>query len=320
MPSMTSSSPKTGTIDYPQGTLSYIFHPPTSSAASSHSKPPLIFIHSGVSDQLLWDGEVAYFTHRGYPCLTYDLPGFGLTTIKPSILEKWKANQGQGIDIISQEGILDHLECLDLLITHLSTLVSTDIKPVLVGLSMGAGIALEYIIAHSSSTSGLIMIAGGIRGADFSPSGPEEVETFTLNGKFTTEKDAEGLAQLMVKLWADGPRTPGRFRGNRDKMMEWNRDICKREVEGTGGSGVPWKQSNGVFPPMEHLSEVKVPTLVAWGEEDVRCISETMKKIVEQVKGVEGRGWERCAHMVNLEEGEVFDAWVGEWLARKFVR
>lgn len=192
------AAPKTGSLEVAEGTLSYTYYAPSPSSTTdsdqpTKARPPLVFIHSGVTDQHLWDEQAAYLSARGYPCLTYDLLGFGLSPIKDSVIEEWKAKAQPQSQPQSQpqlrtqteseskiqsstssnatddkdDGIIDHLHSLTLLITQVLPSLLPHIpstqphpqppKPILIGLSMGAGLALEHHLAHAASSAALIL-------------------------------------------------------------------------------------------------------------------------------------------------------------------
>lgn len=74
---------ETGFLDVPEGKIFYsLWTPP-----SLDSRPPILFVHAGVSDHTLWDAQVDFLQPKGWAILRYDLFGFGKSTPYDTYLE-----------------------------------------------------------------------------------------------------------------------------------------------------------------------------------------------------------------------------------------
>ena len=322
---MATSEKQSGTLKVPEGQIAYTYHPST--PAPSPPKPPIIFLHAGVADQTLWTEQIHYLCERGWDCLSYDLLGFGKSTVAEELIarqRKVKAKtESDGGEVKAKtdaaegdgEGV-DHLQHMHLLITTTLPTLRSDHpaqqsqqpsptepeKVILIGLSIGGGLALEFNINHPSLVAGLVVVAGGVREFHF-PHTAEKAALFAQEPVLLKQGDVDGLTSLMVRLWGDGPlQAEGRFKkvsaSAYEKMLAWNTQICKSEVEGTGGFIVGIKNPE-LYPPMSHLERLKgMPLAVGWGVFDESSCTAAMKALAEGVKGAEGRGFE-AAHMVS---------------------
>ena len=98
---------------------------------------------------------------------------------------------------------------------------------ILIGLSIGASLALAYTLAHPEYVSGLALIAGGLRGFEYN-NDPREDALFDKAESLAQVGDVHGVANLMVRIWGDGPlQDPGRLSDDvADRMLKWNIDIA----------------------------------------------------------------------------------------------
>jgi pimeloyl-ACP methyl ester carboxylesterase len=93
--------------------------------------PPVVFIHGWTLDLDAWDPQAAALA-REFRVVRYDRRGFGLSEGEP----------GRAADAEDLARILDRLQLA---------------RPVLVGLSQGARVALAFAIAHPGRLAGLVL-------------------------------------------------------------------------------------------------------------------------------------------------------------------
>ncbi len=80
-----------------------------------------------------------------------------------------------------------------------------------VGCSMGAALALGYVVNYSDHVAGAVITAGGI-GGFHAENTPAEDKLFSLYDNLIKDGDIQGAANLMVRIWGDGPlQDPGRM-------------------------------------------------------------------------------------------------------------
>ena len=292
-----------GFFTIPEGKLFWKLNLPAGQFPSD--RPLLLFIHAGVADHTLWDAQVQYLISRGWPTLRYDLFGFGQSTPNDAYLAAHPRSK------------IDYLSHVTSLVTEVGNKEAakrggTLTKVVVIGLSMGGGLAIDFAINQPELCCGLVAVAAGLSGFD-APGKPEENAMMTEVEKLTKEGDADGVAKLNVRYWGDGPLQPeGRLSGPvREKLLKWGQDIATRECQKTGGSVFPSKKLEP--PSAERLGELSIPVGVAIGLFDESWTVDAMEYL--------GKNCERSSvvrfnsgHVVNLEFPEEFNSWLGGWL------
>ena len=107
------------------------------------------------------------------------------------------------------------------------TVLGPDSNVLIIGLSIGASLALAYALAHPEYVNGIVLIAGGLRGFEYN-NDPREDALFEHSDSLAQIGDVHGVANLMVRIWGDGPlQDPGRLADDvADRMLKWNIDIA----------------------------------------------------------------------------------------------
>ena len=270
---------------------------------TSELRPVLLFIHAGVADHTMWDAQVEYFLERGWNCLQFDMFGFGQS--QPSDMYLY-SNPRPKFDPIDQ---LDRL---------LNQVLSSDKTIIPIGLSIGASLALGYTVQRREITSGLVTIAGGVRGFEFDNQ-PDEDWLFNKIDSLTANGDIQGAANLKVRAWGDGPlQEPGRMAEDiAERMLKWNIDTSQKEVARRGGTALDAAARDP--PAGTLLHTLNIPVAVGYGVFDETYTTAAMQYVAMKVDGANVREF-RTAHMVNLEASDEFNQWLGEWLEENFLQ
>jgi pimeloyl-ACP methyl ester carboxylesterase len=202
---------------------------------------PVVLLHAGVCDRRSWRGVGDRLAGRDV--VAYDRRGFGEV---PPATEPFRH-------------VDDLLAVLDA--------VSPDAPALLVGSSMGGGVALDAAVEAPERVAGLVLIAPAVSG---DPELDEEAYIAATGGLAEaidtawTAGDIEACNRLEVRLWLDGPAAPeGRVSGAaRELALEMNRVVIanEQESEADGASGLD---------AAGRLDEVTVPVVVACGDLDV---------------------------------------------------
>ena len=124
--------------------------------------------------------------------------------------------------------------------------------------------------------------------------------------------DAENAAMMNVRIWGDGTQgKEGRLsKMVGDKLFGWCKIIAQREITGKGGSAIP---AQYLPTAAARLTEICIPTLVAWGTYDESNTNEAIKYIAQKIPGAEVKEF-NTAHMMNLESPSEFNTWLEEYL------
>ena len=295
----------------PNGPIYWKYDEPQNIQGRPKKQPTLLFIHAGVSDYTLWDDQVSYFTARGWGVLRYDIFGYGLS--KPAAeylrsdprpkVKHYEHAANVARNFVSRNTALQ------------GNSDASSHKFVAIGLSRGGGIAIELTVAYPDLVCGLVVVAGGVTGIE-PPNKPEEDAPLGQWFKSMKDGDIERAATTLARYWGDGPLVKGaRMNGDaKERLYAWCMDITQREADRTGGGYcIPFE---GPEPPAaERLSTVEVPVATATGKYDETSTTEGMRILSKELRARSNREFD-TAHMINMEEPELFNAWVEDFLGR----
>jgi pimeloyl-ACP methyl ester carboxylesterase len=260
----------------------------TLAAEATGDGPPLVLVHEGIADMRMWDDVVPALAER-HRVLRYDLPGYGRSPL--------------GSEPISSTADLD------------AVLDAFDVpRAALVGGSLGGRVALEYALARPERVSALLLVAPGVRGHEWSSvarQGLEEEDEAFERGDYPAAADA------MVRLWAIGPR---RTAPDVDPaVLERVREMSVRSYELLGealAAGHDPAEADVPDPPaVERLGEIRVPTLLLVGDEDVPDMLQIADRLVAGIPSARKVVWEGVAHMPPMERPGEFAGLVLDFLA-----
>lgn len=244
---------------------------------------PLVLIHAGVADSRQWENEFAAFTGR-HRVLRYDMRGYGKSE--------------------PVEGEFNHLQDLSALLEHLEI----NYPLIVLGCSMGGGLAMDYALTHPSRVKALIMVGAAPSGLTLDvPSPPifEQAEQAYEAG------DLDRLAEIETQIWFDGiGRTPDQVNpAMRELAYTMNRTALSHEAKGLGVR-VP----NTEIPAAQRLDELPMPVLVIAGEHDVPYTLAAADYMAEKLTSARKVIMPDAAHMPNLDHPEEFQRILGAFL------
>ncbi len=242
--------------------------------------PTVLFVHAGIADGRMWHPQVTALsaTHR---CVAPDLRGFGRSPL-PDGLFAWRDDLIQLLTALGGE------------------------PAVLVGCSMGGGIAAEVALVRPDLVAGLVVIAANIPGWDLDS---EELEEFDhLEEEMLEEEDFEEAVELNLETWVDGPkRDPGSVRAEiRDLVGLMQRAAFA--VDEPDGVDV-----DRLDPPLgDRAAEIVVPTRVIVGELDFDEINANNARFAATVPDATLIEIDGAAHMLSMERPATVTAIVRE--------
>jgi len=244
--------------------------------------PPLALIHAGVAHLRMWDEQVAALADR-YRIIRYDTRGFGRTT-------------SEDVSFSNRDDLAAVLDHCGVDRTHL------------LGISRGGTIALDFTLERPDRVSALVICSSSPGGFEYE--NPSMEATWEEADRLETAKDWVALVDLETRIWTDGPgQPPDRVAPDvRERMLRWNLENYR--AEGGNGKPVPLQPAAA-----GRLGEVRVPTLVLWGDLDVADVNEGSKALVAGIVGAQSHVFEGAAHMINLEQPDEFVRLLGEFLA-----
>lgn len=245
---------------------------------------PLILLHAGVGDGRLWDDQFAVFAEQ-FRVIRFDLRGFG----RSAMPEGRFSNHD---DIL---GLLDFLDVA---------------RAVVVGISYGGRIAIDFALAQPQRVSALVLGAPTVSG--HKPS--ERIIQFWEAEEAAVERgDLDTAVELNLRLWVDGlHRQPDEVNpAVRQKVGQMQREILQMDIpENVEAFGLE-PAANG------RLAEISAPTLVLVGELDLPEMVEQAAWLAEEISSAQQAIIPGVAHMLNMEAPTQFNKLVLDFLQEK---
>jgi len=244
---------------------------------------PFVMIHAGVADNRQWNNEFATFARR-FQVLRYDMRGYG---------------QSEPV-----EGEFSHLQDLAALLDYLHL----DQELILMGCSMGGGLAMNFAQAHPSKVKALIMVDSGPPGLELDVPTPDKFEEAE---KAYDAGDLDRLAELETQIWFDGTgRTPDQVNQAMRKLLyEMNRNAIAHEAKQLG-KRIP----DSDIPAAQRVHELSMPVLVIVGAHDTPYILVAADYMLEKIPSAQKAIIEDAAHLPNMDHPEEFRRVVTEFL------
>lgn len=235
---------------------------------------PVVFLHGYPLNRSMWNDQVPAIATSFRPILI-DLPGFGSAA---------RANKS---DTPSLAKIADEVfEALQ------SARITEPI--VLVGLSMGGYIALEFWKRHASSLRGLVLAD-----TKASPDTPEAAEARYKTAKTALEEGTEkAVNPMMAKLISAQSQKS-------EKITTWLQKTMHSVSPETIEMALYAMAGRSDFT--NELSSINVPTLVIAGREDAIIPVEVMKKMADAIPGASFKVVEGSGHMPSNEQPDAFN-------------
>ncbi|MHA6690055.1 alpha/beta fold hydrolase [Devosia sp. A449] len=242
---------------------------------------PVVFLHAGVCDKRMWDSQMDVVAEAGWHAIAYDRRGYG--------------------ESVSADEAFSHIDDLE------AVLQAFDIHAaVLVGSSLGGGLALDFALRHPGRVIGLVLIGTSVTGAPWSAT---EVEQMIEDAEEDAWErgDADMLNRVQAHEWLDGPRaSSGRVGGAaRELFLEMNA-LALNQPRLTQEEAPPdaWRR----------VSAVGAPTLLLVGDEDFTALIDRHEHLSEEMPNTFAAMLEGVAHIPSIERPELVNAMLLEFL------
>jgi 3-oxoadipate enol-lactonase len=242
--------------------------------------PALVLLHAGIADSRMWSSQIHSFAGH-FTVLCYDMRGFGGSTAP-------------------DEPFSHHADLR-------AILNEMDIKRAhLVGVSMGASVALDFALAYPDVVDRLVLCA---------VLGPPPRSQSLLDGWAAAEVayERDGLPavnEVEMRIWVDGPlRSASRVDpAIRALVAEMNLPILVHEESAE-------HESDPLEPPAhQRLGEVVAPTLVITGDVDQPDVIDYCGHLAKEITNARLEIINNVAHMLNMEAPSRFNELVVNFL------
>ncbi len=243
------------------------------------SGPPLVLLHGSFLDTRMWDNQVEAFARR-YTVIRYDARGFGRSAF-PSGLPYARSDDLKGL-----------LESLAVA------------RACLVGLSMGAGVAIDFAVSFPERVDALVLVAAGLGGFSMS----SEYDAWLQGIRSSARRS--GIRAARKALLAGAALAPALTRP----------PVAAHLVRMVSDySGWHWVNDDPVQrlapPAVQRLEHIAAPTLIVVGERDLpdfHAIADVLFQRVPHARKVVLPG---VGHLPCMEDPEEFNQIVLEFLA-----
>ncbi len=227
------------------------------------SGPPVILLHSGVTDRRMWDPVVPQLSHQ-FTLIRPDFRGYGDSGLPP---ERYTDADDVAV-------LLDHLGVTDV---------------AAVGSSFGGRVALELATRHPDRVRELVLLCPAYRG---------EPTTAALD-RFSEDEerliaagDLDGAVRLNLDTWL-GPEATA---ASRVSMEEMQRHALAVQYSAEVERGAPVQTLVEVLP-----GQIRVPTVVVAGGHDLDVYQNTARTLAAAIPGAELVELSWAGHLPSLE-------------------
>jgi 3-oxoadipate enol-lactonase len=250
---------------------------------------PLLFLHEFASDHCGWEPQLREFGKR-HRCITYSARGY-----TPSDVPSDKNAYSYQHVMRDAVAVLDHLK-IDA--AHL------------IGLSMGGYTSLQVALNHPHRVRSLVLAGTG--------SGSERwyTQDFHKHARELGDQfEREGSATV-AKSYGTGPsRLPFLLKDPRG-FAEFTARLAEHDAQGSANTSRGFQGARpSLYDFANELRKLNTPALIVVGDEDERCIEPSL--FLKDALSASGLVLlPKTGHVVNLEEPDLFNLTVGDFLAR----
>jgi 3-oxoadipate enol-lactonase len=244
-------------------------------AISEGAGPPVVLIHAAIVDLRAWDRVVPGLVAAGYRVIRYDMRGFGRSTTE-------EVEYSERADLLA---VLDAFGVA---------------RAAVVGNSRGGSIAFDTAIESGERIVAAVGLGSGPGGFDGGAT-PQELAIFAEGEavQSATPRDPDAIADLMVRIWADGPRQPPTRVPSavRESVREMARPLFLP-------GHVAGKRLELVPPANDRLGDLRCPVLAVAGALDLSHIVKAVGRLEEAAPNARAVVWPDVAHMIGMEQPE----------------
>lgn len=240
---------------------------------NKYDKVPLILLHGMSSSLHTWDSVVFYLKEKRR-VISVDLPGFGLTGPSPENIYNYDYYSKFIDSFTTQLGIK---------------------RFILVGNSMGGAIAWNYALYKPTNVVKLVLIdaAGYPKNGEKGSLGFKIASTPIINNLLLYVTPKALIRKSLETIYYDQSRVT-------DAQVERFHDVAIREGNRSAALAI-FKGSFSTTTVKGQISEVRVPTLVLWGEKDNVISVENVKKFKKDIPECQTEVYSNVGH-VPMEE------------------
>ena len=241
---------------------------------------PLILIHSGFSDRRNWNHQIQNLKEK-FNTIIYDQRGSGHSSVIASAFSP-------ADDL---KALMDYLKIP---------------KASIVGHSIGGTIALDFALQYPDRVTTLALLAPGLNGYSWS----------------------KEYIDLMQSVWGvlDPKEMTNRFLSSPFYSIAMRDSNISSEIttitQQSFEKVLTWKTFNPqdvqwfFSQPISHLKNLRVPTLVTYGDQDSHDIKQIAQILRESLPNVEEAQIRNSDHLLNFEEPRKLNSLIIDFISR----
>ncbi|HEV2529992.1 MAG TPA: alpha/beta hydrolase [Thermomicrobiales bacterium] len=238
----------------------------------------IVLIHAGICDRTMWDGLFEVLAAR-YDVIRYDLRGMGQSVPDDGSGDVLFCNHGDLLAVLDQLGIR---------------------RAALIGCSFGAGVASDAAIVAPERVAALVLVSARPNGFPWDAATIAEIKR--IDALLEASEVAEAN-EREIRLWVDGPG-----RGPDAIDPETRRRVSAMNLASlqSGWDG----QGTQLLEPLagERLAEVRAPTLIVVGDQDVPCVVDAATGLATGIADSTTVHFPDAAHLPSMEDPDRFNA------------
>ncbi|HEY5216229.1 MAG TPA: alpha/beta fold hydrolase [Pseudolabrys sp.] len=250
---------------------------------------PVLFVHEFAADHRGWEPQLREFGKR-YRCIAYSARGYTPSDVPAD-------RQAYSYKHVMRDcvAVLDHLAIEQ---AHI------------VGLSMGGYTALQVALNHPGRVRSMVLAGTG--------SGSERgyTEQFHQHSRALAEQfEREGAASV-AKTYGLGPgRVPFLIKDPRG-FAAFSQQLAEHDAQGSANTSRGFQGARpSLYDFEDEIRKLTIPALIVVGDEDDRCIEPSL--FLKRTIAASGLVMlPKTGHVVNLEEPDLFNQVVGDFLSR----
>ena len=242
--------------------------------------PVIVFIHDGTIHREVWDDQLSYFS-RSYEVVRYDRRGYGKS---PAATVSYT-----------------NLDDLNALFTQLKIE-----KACLVGMSAGGRLAVDFTLLYPEKVTSLVLVGAVVGGFPYTSHMADRGGHLP---KIDTTDWAKYLQQSRSYYVTEDPYTI--FSGNKAAKEKAKRLL----LDNPRHLGHARNEPPAAVPAYRRLNEIKVQTLILVGEYDIPDVHAHAGALNAGIMNSRRDIIRHAAHLPPLEQPEVFNKFVSEFLA-----
>lgn len=234
----------------------------------------VLLLHAGIADHRMWAPQLDALEAAGRRVVVPDLPGFGEAALEPGTVDY----------VAYAAGVLDG-------------------PAAVVGCSFGGRIALELALARPDLVERLVLVASALGEWQWS----EEAQAGFAEEEAAIERgDLDAAAEQQARMWLAPGATPEVRRLTAAMTLRSYEQQLPMEDQ----VRATWPES----PAAGRLDEIRMPTLVVVGDEDLEDIKAIAAKLAAGIPGARVETIEGAGHLPGLERPDELNRLLLEFL------